>query len=146
MKMHNLRRNEFSDPNLVVLVSVALIRNRKLLVIKEEDEPYHAQWVLPQGYPNKNETLAEAARREVKEEVGVDIDDLSLLGVYEDFKSIKGVITHIVIICYYSFVGENTEVHSTREAIDWAFIDPNNIQFRPDDYLVRVILDVKRLI
>jgi len=44
----------------------------KLLMIKRGDHPYIGQWALPGGFVNMNESLDEAARRELKEETNID--------------------------------------------------------------------------
>lgn len=42
------------------------------------------KWCLPGGYMDMGESTLEAARREVKEETGWDIDNLQLLGINDN--------------------------------------------------------------
>ena len=44
----------------------------RLLMIKRGDHPFIGQWALPGGFVNMNESLDEAALRELKEETNID--------------------------------------------------------------------------
>ena len=48
-----------------------------LLLIRRGNEPFKDSWALPGGFVNEGETSAEAARRELSEETGIDVPDLS---------------------------------------------------------------------
>ena len=50
---------------------VAVWRGNELLIVRHS---YQAGWFLPGGAPRRNETLAEAAQRELREETGIDAD------------------------------------------------------------------------
>lgn len=57
----------------VVGVGVVVWRGEKVLLIKRSKPPRENQWSLPGGAQHLGETLAEAARREVFEEAGIDV-------------------------------------------------------------------------
>lgn len=57
----------------VVGVGVVVLRADQVLLIKRGKPPRAGQWSLPGGAQKLGETLAEAARREVREETGIDV-------------------------------------------------------------------------
>jgi len=59
----------------------AVIRDAKILLIKRSIEPFRGHWTLPAGYLEIDEEPWEAARRETREETGLEIEQVELLGV-----------------------------------------------------------------
>jgi len=58
----------------------------RVLLIRRAHEPFRGAYALPGGFVDIGETVEEACRREVREEVGIEVDDLRLVGVYSDPK------------------------------------------------------------
>lgn len=58
--------------------------NRRALLITRKNPPYQGRLALPGGFVDAGETVEDACRRELKEETGLTVQDLSLLGVYSD--------------------------------------------------------------
>ncbi|MDG6920961.1 MAG: NUDIX hydrolase [Nitrososphaerota archaeon] len=117
-----MMRRESFDEGIRVLASVAIMRGKKILLIKEQEEPYNEMWVLPQGYVKRAETVSDAARREVREELRVEIDLGSLVGVYDDFHNGSPPI-HYLIVAYLGAIKGSAEPRPTTEAIDSAWVD-----------------------
>ncbi len=59
-------------------VMCAIINNREVLMIKRNNS--WAGWAFPGGHLEANESLAECAMREIKEETGLLISDLKFKG------------------------------------------------------------------
>lgn len=53
-----------------------------ILLVKRAIEPRIGTWVFPGGYMDVGETAEEAAARETREEALLEVDELSLVGVY----------------------------------------------------------------
>ncbi|GAA0134238.1 NUDIX hydrolase [Paenibacillus sp. YSY-4.3] len=54
----------------------------KVMLIRRRSWPFAGAWALPGGFSQEDESLYETARRELKEETGVDGHHLEYLGVY----------------------------------------------------------------
>lgn len=61
----------------------AIVSDRRLLLVKRRRPPEAGCWNLPGGKVDFGERVADAIRREIREEVGLDIDLLAPLGVVE---------------------------------------------------------------
>lgn len=81
-------------------VDVAIIHQEKILLVKRENAPYKGKWVLPGGFVEIDETVEKAAVREAKEETGLDVEILSILGVYSDPKRDERHTVSIAFIAY----------------------------------------------
>ncbi|MBA2862324.1 NUDIX hydrolase [Methanococcus maripaludis] len=58
--------------------------NSGIVLIKRKNDPYKDYWAIPGGFIEYGERVEEAAKREAKEETGLEIDNLKLIGVYSD--------------------------------------------------------------
>ena len=54
----------------------------KLLLIQRKNEPYKDFWALPGGFMNMDETIEACAQRELKEETGLEINNLKQLHTF----------------------------------------------------------------
>jgi 8-oxo-dGTP pyrophosphatase MutT (NUDIX family) len=63
-------------------VAGVAIHNERILLDRNTRNSY---WVLPGGHPDMMEPMAIALRREVKEEIGADVEVIRLLWVLENF-------------------------------------------------------------
>jgi mutator protein MutT len=61
---------------------VLIVRDRRVLLCRRAIEPYAGRWELPGGFAEWGEHPADNARREAREELGVDVRLTGLLGIY----------------------------------------------------------------
>jgi 8-oxo-dGTP diphosphatase len=64
----------YEYPRPAVAVDIALVtggRAPRILLIRRKHEPFAGKWALPGGFVNMDESLEDAARRELLEETGV---------------------------------------------------------------------------
>jgi 8-oxo-dGTP diphosphatase len=54
----------------------------KILLIKRKNDPFKNSWAIPGGFLEVFESLEEGAKRELKEETGVGIEQLIQLNTY----------------------------------------------------------------
>ena len=79
-------------PLLIGVRALIVHEGAVLLIRQRHGEP---RWVLPGGGVERNERLAEAARREAREETGAVVRVERVLGVYDRFGD--GVSNYIVV-------------------------------------------------
>lgn len=84
--------------NISVGVGAVVFRGEDVLVVRRGKQPFEGQWSIPGGALEHGESLMDAARREVREETGVEIDIIALLDVFEILAAAEG--GHLVIIDY----------------------------------------------
>src|SRR2546421_17295 len=70
-----------------VTVDVAVVTREQVpqvLLIRRKHDPFAGMWALPGGFVEMDEPLEAAARREFKEETGVDVGEIEQLGTFGD--------------------------------------------------------------
>jgi 8-oxo-dGTP diphosphatase len=67
----------------LVGVGAIILDGERLLLVRRGSPPYEGEWSLPGGLLEAGERLEDAVRREVREETGLEVEVLSLAGVFE---------------------------------------------------------------
>lgn len=99
------------------------------LVVKRGNEPFIGRWALPGGFVEPDETLAEAARRELEEETAVRVEKARLeqLASYGDpDRDPRG---RVVSVAWLAVVPQGTDPAAGSDA--------SEAQWRPVDGLLR---------
>ncbi len=81
-------------------------------------------WTLPGGKQEYNETFLDGAKREVKEETNLDIEDLELFGAADDIQPDRHYITMHVIAKKYN--GKPQVMEPAKED-EWKWFDLDNL-------------------
>ncbi|MCX8202595.1 MAG: NUDIX hydrolase [Candidatus Micrarchaeota archaeon] len=94
-------------------VDVVIIDGEKVVLVKRKTEPFKGKWVLPGGFVEINEDINQAAIREAKEETGMDVELVGIVGVYSKPARDK---RHTVSVAFLAFP-KKTEKNYKREEI-----------------------------
>lgn len=98
--------------------------NLKVMLIERDVEPFEGQWAIPGGFVRSDETLVEAATRELAEETG--ITDVFLEQLYTFGDPGRDPRGWVVSVAYYALVApEKHHIHATTDArsAKWFQID-----------------------
>lgn len=83
-------------------VGVAVVENRRVLLVKRGREPGRGLWAVPGGKVELGETVEETARREVEEETGLRVEIGEVVWVGESMGEGTPPAWHYVLI---DFIG-----------------------------------------
>jgi 8-oxo-dGTP diphosphatase len=86
----------------------------KVLLIQRKTDPYREKWALPGGFVEINESIEEAAKRELFEETGVKNVFLEQLYTFGEPK--RDPRERVITVAYYSLV--KLDEHTIRAASD----------------------------
>jgi len=68
--------------NCALTVDSVVITNNAVVLIRRKNPPFKGSYALPGGFVEENETVEAACIREAREETGLSLRNLSLIGVY----------------------------------------------------------------
>ncbi len=128
-----LNENVFSNIiKNVPLISIDLIvKNKKgqFLLGKRRNEPAKNYWFVPGGRIYKNETLDDAFKRIVKDELSIEYfrQDAKFNGVYEHFYN-NNVFndsfgTHYIALAHQMDISDDIKLNHQHSSYKWFYID-----------------------
>ncbi|MCR4328835.1 MAG: NUDIX domain-containing protein [Patescibacteria group bacterium] len=112
------------------VVVIGGAKKKHFLLVKRKNEPEKGAWWFPGGRIFKNELLAEAAARKVKQETGLTPKRLTQLGIYEYFSPVgyfEGMNSHMLAVVYRAEVNIRDTIIIDHQSVDsrwFSAIDP----------------------
>lgn len=123
--------------NSIIASGPVIIENGKVLLNRENKENGTTPWMFPGGeVENFDATLEEACRREVKEEMGIDIEIIKPLIPIMLRKN-----ENIIILVHY-LAKRIGEIKPSANIIEWGWHDINNL---PENCANNVYDVIKRI-
>ena len=71
-----------------IIVGAIIIKDNKILMVKETKKECYGKWAFPAGHLEKNENIMDGARRETKEETGCNIQLQKVFPIISNNKNI----------------------------------------------------------
>lgn len=112
---------------LPILCVDVIIKNHngEYMLIKRANEPLKGQWWVIGGRVLKGESLDQAAKRKVYEEVGLEINNVKSIGYYEDaFETNPFGLTmplHSVSIVFSTIIEDKQRIRLDYQSSDWKY-------------------------
>lgn len=116
----------------VLAASTAVFRDGKVLLAQRGAKLGHGLWTLPGGRVEPGETLADAAAREVMEEVGVACAIIGVAGALDIIhRDIDGTLSaHFVVVCHAAeWRAGEAATGPEAQAVGW--FDPDTLTQEP---------------
>lgn len=142
----NIREKIGHSPLLLVSAGIIIYKNGKILLQRRSD---NGKWAIHGGCLELGETTEEAARRELKEEIGITPISLEFYGVFsgEDMHYFypNGDEVYLVATVYFcdSYTGEICIDNDEVIEVEWFDITslPEDINSPVDDNILRGLGD-----
>jgi ADP-ribose pyrophosphatase YjhB (NUDIX family) len=103
-------------------VGAVIVRDGRALIVRRAHEPRKGEWSLPGGLLHLGESLADAVRREVREETGLDVELGPIIETFDRIhRDAAGRIRyHFVIVDFVCWSARGEPVAgSDAEAVAW---------------------------
>ena len=117
-------------PSFAVTVDVVILTMADgvlhVLLVRRGEEPFKDMWAIPGGFKRPDETLDEAARRELSEETGVDVPSLlTQFGAYGDPG--RDPRMNVVTVAYLAVLRDIGAIVAGTDATDAALVPVSDI-------------------
>lgn len=115
-------------------VAGLLLQEEKILLVKRKYNPYKGYWDLPGGFVEYGENLEMTIKREIKEELNLDISVLGIKNTFNLYYPISNSdnLSLIIIVCKIECKRMDT-INPNDDVEEYSFFDkkscPENIAF-----------------
>ena len=116
--------------NVAAAVAAILQYDKKIVLIERAKDPGKGKLDLPGGFVDPKESAEEAVKREIKEELGIDLREPGYLGSYPNIYKYEGVIYHTCDLFFYCKIDALPTDFDKTEIEELILINPFEI---PDD-------------
>ncbi len=101
--------SRYDRPSVTVDVVIFTLQSRELhvLLVKRKHWPFEGRWAIPGGFVNIDESLEQAARRELDEETGVR--DIYLEQLYTFGEPKRDPRTRVISVAYIALVSADKQ-------------------------------------
>lgn len=127
----------------IVVVDALIEKNNKIVLIRRANtKTFNGMLAFPGGKIDKSETVEGAVVREVKEEIGMDVKPVEILGIYSDPKrDPRGVTLGTAFIC--DIVSGGLKVSDEASSAEWYNINEINSEELAFDH-AKILEDFKK--
>jgi 8-oxo-dGTP diphosphatase len=108
--------------DIIVVACKGPIEHSDLLLIKRKNGPFKNYRAIPGGYVNANETLEQAAYRELQEETSLSKKDLRYCGILQQFKTYgdpeRDPRGRIISVVFFVLLEDSLKLRKSVKAMD----------------------------
>ena len=117
---------------MVIIAGCLIVRDNKILMVKEAKKKCYGQWNFPAGHIEENELITEAAIREAYEETGCKV---KLTGVLPISMAILKEGETAIIVKFTADIIDESIKFNTKEILDVKWLDIEKVKNMTDKEL-----------
>lgn len=110
---------------MIVIAGCLIVKDNKILMVKEAKKSCYGQWNFPAGHVDENELITDAAIREAYEETGCKVKLTGVLPISTVI--LKDGVTAIMVKFTADIIEENIKF-DTNEILDVKWIDIEKVK------------------
>lgn len=110
---------------MIVIAGCLIVKDDKVLMVKEAKKSCYGQWNFPAGHVDENELITDAAIREAYEETGCNVKLTGVLPISTVI--LKEGVTAIMVKFTADIIEENIKFN-TNEILDVKWIDIEEVK------------------
>jgi len=134
-------------PNIKIAADIIIFAitdlTLKILLIKRKYQPFAGLWAIPGGFVEENESLEDAARRELREETG--LTDIYLEQLYTFGDPNRDPRGRVISISYFAVVAEAKSVKGGTDAAEAQWFPVSDLPYLAFDHQRIVLYAIERL-
>ncbi len=135
-------KREYPDHPLVG-VGAVIVKDGAVLLVRRGHDPGRGEWAMPGGRLRLGETLAQAARREVREETSVEIDPGEVLSVTDLIqRDDAGRVRYHYVLVDLLARYVSGEPRAGSDALDVRWVDARDLDAYPMPDRTRRVLEM----
>lgn len=142
----------YNNPKPVPVAFLFNSEQNTLLLTRRKFAPEQGKWGLPGGFMEYNETPEKALKREMQEELSVDVSVGSILVTYNCSYANSGrkeEVYSVLVLIYETTIFENQQIHVADDVSDaryFCFEDMPELGFENQDQTVRRLFKARVLL
>ena len=113
--------------NIAAAVAVILECDKKILLTTRGKEPGKGKLDLPGGFVDPKESAEDAIKREIREELKIEIGDLDYLGSFPNIYEYKDVVYNVCDLFFYSRINALPTDFDRAEIEELILVNPSEI-------------------
>lgn len=141
-----MKLTDFEQPSVTVDIIVFTVKDNslKVLLVKRNIEPFKDKWALPGGFVRIDESLEDAAKRELEEETGVN--DFYLEQLYSFGEPKRDPRGRVITISYFALINsEKTKLKASTDVSEAKWFSVSQIPALAFDHEDILSYALKRL-
>jgi ADP-ribose pyrophosphatase YjhB (NUDIX family) len=110
-------------------IGIIVLKGEEVLLIKRGRPPAQNQWSLPGGAQELGETVEAAARRELREETGLEVGKLTLIDVVDSIhRDEHGFVQYHYTILDFAAAYRGGTPRAASDVLDLAWVHPRDFE------------------
>ncbi len=115
--------------NIAAAVAVIMECRGRLLFGVRKNDPCRGMLDLPGGFADAGESAEEAARREIREELGVDITEMSYLFSFPNKYPYRGMVYDTLDMIFLVRLDELPQVRAADDLADVVWVERDGVEY-----------------